>query len=126
MIRSDENEFSHFRLEDGIIYFIYKPISYLTLSITQQIVSNRISFQEDEAYPIFCDTRGLSDSSKEARDFLAYQGSILTKAIALYDDRNLAKFMLDYYHLRNRPLVPSLMFDQPEAALEFLKEFKAI
>ena len=93
--------------------------------MTQLIVSHRITFQEDEAYPIFCDTRGLSDSSKEARDFLALEGSILTKAIALYDDRNVAKFMLDYYHLRNRPIVPSFSFNQRESALEFLEGYKS-
>ncbi len=125
MIRSQETEFSNFRLENGIVYIIYKPISYLTLPMTQLIVSHRITFQEDEAYPIFCDTRGLSDSSKEARDFLALEGSILTKAIALYDDRNVAKFMLDYYHLRNRPIVPSFSFNQRESALEFLEGYKS-
>lgn len=120
MERFSETDFCKFWIDDGILYFIYKPIPYLDLSIAQAIVSSRILFQENECFPIFCDSRGIKDSSKAARDYLAQQGSTLTKAIAIFENRHFGEPMLEYYLLRNKPLVPSEIFTDRERAIEFL------
>ncbi len=118
-----ETPYSRYWIENGILYFVYKPIEFLDSSTAKQIVKSRLEFQQGMAYPILCDTRFLQDSSKPARDYLARQGSLLAKAVAVYDTRNFAATMIGYYVDRNRPLVPSRIFSDREAALEFLKDY---
>lgn len=122
MERFSETDFCRFWITDGVLYFVYKSIVYLDVELARSIVSSRIIFQENEDYIVFCDTRGIKDSSKEARDYLAKEGSTLIKALAIYDDRNYGEFMLNYYLLRNKPLVSSAVFNDREMALKFLKE----
>lgn len=124
MDRINETLFCKYWIEDGILYCLYKPIDYLDLDTARAIVSSRILFQENEFFPIFCDTRGIKDSSKAARDYLAREGSTLAKALAIFDDRYLGASMLHYYLLRNQPLVPSAIFTDREEALEFLETQK--
>ncbi|MDC8000104.1 hypothetical protein POV26_03580 [Aequorivita todarodis] len=121
MERSSETAFCRLWIENGLLYVIYKPISYLDEKMAKSIVSSRILFQENEPYPIFCDTRGIMDSSKAARDYLAQEGSTLAKAIAIYDDRDVGGLMLNYYLLRNKPLVPSAIFNDRDLAINFLR-----
>lgn len=121
MERFSETEFCKFWIEEELLYFIYKPIPHLDLGIAKSIVSSRILFQESQSYLIFCDTGGIVDSSKAARDYLAQEGSLLAKAIAIYDQRGIGEFMLNYYLLRNKPLVPTEFFMDREEAVAFLK-----
>lgn len=121
MERFSETQFCKFWIEGALLYFIYKPIPYLDLDIARRIVSSRLLFQESESYFIFCNTGGIADSSKEARDYLAQEGSLLAKAIAIYDQRGIGKFMLNYYLIRNKPLVPTEFFSDGEEAIAFLK-----
>ncbi len=117
-----ETEYCRYWIQDGILFVYYKPLEYLDLQTAQAIVSARLAFQEEEAYPIYCDTRGIRDSSKEARDYLAVEGSLMAKAIAIFDDREV-RFMFHYYLLRNKPIVPCAVFADREEALGFLREF---
>lgn len=121
MDRINETLFCRYWIEDGILYVFYKPIDFIDLNIARSIVAARIQFQENDTYPIFCDTCGIKDSSKAARDYLAREGSTLAKAIAIYDDRQLSAFMLHYYLIRNKPLVPSKIFTDREEALLYLR-----
>jgi len=123
MANLGETPYSKYWIEGGILYFVYKEIEYLNSSTAKYIVENRIEFQQGVSYPIFCDTRFLLDSSKAARDYLAHQGSLLTKAVAIYDDRIFANSMLGFYMHRNRPLVPSQVFSNRDAALDFLATY---
>ena len=124
MDRIYETAYCKYWITDGILFCQYKAIDYIDIAIARSIVSSRIQFQENEAYLIFCDTRGLKDSTKIARDYLAREGSVLATAIAIYDDRNLSASMLHYYLLRNKPLVPTQIFTGREEALEFLKKIE--
>ncbi|MGB3343638.1 MAG: hypothetical protein WBA61_06985 [Aequorivita sp.] len=121
MDRIHETLYCKYWIADGILFCLYKPIAYITLEIAKNIVSSRIFFQENEAFLIFCDTRGIKDSSKPARDYLAREGSTLATALAIFDDRNLSTSMLHYYLLRNKPSVPTGIFDDRDKALEFLR-----
>lgn len=122
MDRVDETLFCKYWIEDGILFVLYKPIDYIDLDAARTIVANRILFQENDPYLIFCDTRGIKDSSKAARDYLAREGSALARALAIFDDRYLSMSMLHYYLLRNRPLVPSAIFTDRDEAIAFLKK----
>lgn len=93
----------------------------MDLNIAKRIVSNRLLFQQGDSYYIYCDTCGIQDSTKAARDYLAVEGSALANAIAVFDNRGIGKFMLNYYLMRNQPVVPTAFFTEREAAIAYLK-----
>ncbi|MAP80986.1 MAG: hypothetical protein CL526_07840 [Aequorivita sp.] len=121
MERVLETEFCKFWTDGDILYIIYKPIEYLDIDIAKNIVSSRLRFQQGRKQVIFCDTRGIMDSSKIARDYLALEGSILTQKIAIFDDRKFATVMLKYYLFRNVPIVPTAIFTNRDDAITFLR-----
>ncbi|WP_417558496.1 hypothetical protein [Mesoflavibacter zeaxanthinifaciens] len=119
-----ETPYAKFWVADGIMFFIYKPIVYLDYQTARIVVQDRLQFQRETAYPILCDTQGIKDSVKSARDYLAKEGSTLTKAVAIVDNRHIAKVMLRFYLIKNKPLVPSQIYQTQEKALTFLSKFK--
>lgn len=121
MANLGETPYSKYWIDEGILYFVYKPIDYLDLATAKLVVDRRIQFQQGVVYPIFCDTRGVLDTSKPARDYLAQKGSLLAGAVAIYDNRPLARLMMQFYTRRNRPLAPSRIFTDREEAIAFLK-----
>lgn len=123
MANIGETPYSKYWIENGILYFVYKPIAYLDTITAMHIVESRLKFQQGISYPIFCDTGFLQDSSKSARDYLAQKGSLLAKAVAIFDARIYAGTMIGIYVNRNRPLVPSQLFSDREEAIAFLKDY---
>ncbi|MDY7396862.1 hypothetical protein UMM65_16570 [Aureibaculum sp. 2210JD6-5] len=112
-----------FWIQNEILHCTYKHIELLDLATAQSIVRDRLHFQQEISYPIFCDIRGMMSSEKSARDYLAKNGSILAKAVAIYDDRYIAEVMSQFYLNKNRPLVPSKLFRNYQEAIEFLNQF---
>lgn len=116
-----ENEYGKYWVREGILFIVSKPIAFLDIGIAKVMTADRIRLQEDEAFPVFCDSRGVNDSSKEARDFFAHEGSVLIKAVAIFDDRIFRRTALRYYLMRNKPLVPTAFFDRWEEGVGFLE-----
>ncbi|MBA4155310.1 hypothetical protein [Flavobacterium sp.] len=120
-----ENEFAIFWIENNILLFEYKFNVIIDLLAAQQIVADRIQVQNGKAYPILCDISGIVDSDKAARDYLAQHGSMLTKAVAIVvaDQKILSFLMITFYLKISKPQVPTKLFTDKMAALEFLKTF---
>jgi hypothetical protein len=118
-----ENEFSQFWIRNDILFFKYKPRSVINLKAAQRIVADRIQLQNEIAYPIFCDIRGIVDSDKAARDYLAQSGSILTKAVSLVGHQSISLSMTSFYLKICKPSVPTKLFTDESAALAFLEEY---
>lgn len=123
MFRYQENMYSKLWIADGVLHFVYKPIDYLDLKAARYIVRERMKYQGGNSYPILCDISGISDAGKSARDFLALEGSTLAKAVAIVDKRDIAMAMFQVYTKRNKPIIPTLFFDDTEKALVFLKSY---
>lgn len=125
MERYFENKFAIFWISDKILFFDYKPNVVIDLLSAQQIVADRIAIQEGKAYPVLCDIRGIIDSDKAARNYLAQHGSILAKAVGIIaaDQKSLSFLMISFYMKISRPQIPTKVFTNRVSALEFLKPF---
>ena len=119
-----ENDFAEFWVENDILFFIYKPGVKVYLNVAEQVVKDRVQLQNETAYPVFCDMRGVKDSDKPARDYLAKEGSTLVTAVAVLIDSPVTKIMLNFYLNINRPQTPTRMFTDQSLALEFLEVYK--
>ena len=119
-----ENDFAKFWIEDGILYFVYKKGIKVSIEAAKQIVADRLKVQNGVSYPVFCDMKGVKDSDKPARDYLAKEGSELVTAVAVMIDSPVTKIMLNFYLNINGPITPTRMFTEQDKALEYLKTFK--
>ena len=118
-----ENEFALFWISGNILFFEYKPGVVINLVAAQRIVTDRIQMQKEKAYPVLCDVRGIADSDKAARDYLAQHGSVLTKAVSILAHQTVSFVMMSFYLKICKPQVPTKVFSDKPAALEFLKAF---
>lgn len=118
-----ENEFARFWIANGILFFEYKPKTILNFRVAKSVVADRILFQNEKAYPIFCDVRGVIDTEKAGRDYLAKSGSLLTKAVGLLADEEVILTISNFYLQVSKPAVPTQIFTKKEDALLFLKGY---
>ncbi|MFH7000561.1 DUF7793 family protein [Flavobacterium bizetiae] len=119
-----ENEYAHFWIRNNILFFEYKPNVVIDLTVAQRIVADRIQIQNEKAYPILCDIRGIVDSDKAARDYLAQSGSVLTKAVSLVGHQSISLIITSFYLKIGKPSVPTKLFTDESAALAFLEAYK--
>lgn len=118
-----ENDYARFWIDGHILYFEYKPDTVITLAVARKVVSDRIRFQNEMIYPVLCDIRGVKNSYKAGRDYLAQSGSILTKAVAILGNPQVSKTMSDFYLKVNKPTITTSFFTNEEQALAFLKTY---
>ncbi|MEQ9307419.1 MAG: hypothetical protein RJQ14_26130 [Marinoscillum sp.] len=118
---SIENDYAIFRVVEGIMHFTYKDGTVLDLNASRQVVGDRLKVQGDLSYPVVCDIRGLKGIDKEARDYLAKEGSEQVQAVALIIDSPARKLMSNFYLAVNKPLVPTKLFTSEDEAVAFLK-----
>lgn len=123
MKKSLSNEYATFWVEEGILFFIYHPAVVLDMVAAEKVVTDRLKFQEEKTYPVLCDTRGLMDTEKSARDFLAKEGSVLTSAVAFLVNPPVSKAIIDFYIKTNKPITPAKVFSEKYEAVKFLKPF---
>jgi hypothetical protein len=119
-----ENEYAQFWITDGILYFKYRPNVVIDLAVAHRIVADRIQMQNEKSYPILCDIRGVVDSDKAARDYLAQSGSILAKAVGIVTNQSVSLIMTSFYLKICKPSVPTTIFTDESLALAFLKTYK--
>jgi len=118
-----ENEYAQFWIADGILIFEYKPNTILGLEVAQNVVADRIHFQNEKPFPVLCDVRGIVNTDKSGRDYLAQSGSVLTKAVALLVNQKVSLTISNFYLRISKPSVPTQLFTDQEEALAYLKQF---
>ncbi|SFS83958.1 hypothetical protein SAMN04487906_1839 [Zhouia amylolytica] len=119
-----ENDVASFWIQDEILFFNYKPGVAIHLPEAIRIVSDRLKLQQGEAYPILCNIQGVKEVSKQARRYLATEGTLLTKAVAFISHTPLAHILSQLYVKGNMPSIPTCVVQTKEEGIKFLKEFK--
>ena len=118
------NDYATFWIDDGVLHFVYHPSVVLNLHAAEQVVSDRLKFQGEKVLPVFCDTRGIKDTEKSARDFLAKEGSVMTSAVAFLVNPPISQAITDFYIRTNKPVTPTKIFVEKYEALRFLRSFR--
>ena len=119
-----ENPYATFWIADGILYCIYKPKVVITFKVAHLVVADRLRFQNEKAYPVLCDIRGIIGSEKEGRDYLAQYGSSLTTAVALWANHTALNTISSFYVDINKPNTPTMLFTSQMKALNYLHQFR--
>lgn len=124
MNNSLSNEFATFWIDNGILHFIYHPAVIIDLAAAEKVVTDRLRYQGEKVLPVFCDTRGVKDTDKGARDYLAKEGSIMTTAVAFLVNPPISQAITDFYIRTNKPITPTKIFTERYEALKFLGSYR--
>lgn len=124
MNKSLSNDYATFWIDDGILHFIYHPAVVIDLIAAEKVVTDRLKFQGEKIYPVFCDTRGIRDTDKSARDYLAKEGSLMTTAVAFIVNPPISHAITKFYIRTNKPVIPTKIFTEKYDALKFLKAYR--
>lgn len=122
-LSSYDNEYASFWIEQQLLFFEYKKGIVIDLPIAQKILSDRLLFQNEKAYPILCDVRGLQGVDKSARDYLAKSGSLMATAVALLTDAPKSNIISQFYLTVSQPSVPTQVFYHRSDAITFLQSY---
>ncbi|SFW19556.1 hypothetical protein SAMN02927921_00481 [Sinomicrobium oceani] len=120
-----ENEYVCYRISGGILFHIYKPDTVIDLRAARIITADRIAFQHHHTYPVLCDVRGITDTDKPGRDYIARNGFVLTRAVSFLADIPVSMGLMQYFidiH-KPRPDIPIRLFTEESAAMEFLEPY---
>ncbi len=109
-------------IKEGIVYCIYHAIT-LNLCGAQWVVSQRLALQDHKSMPVYCDVSQLHYATKEARDFMALEGTVGIKAIAFISTSPVSKAISDVFVRSNAPPVPTQLFTEPMHALTYLQHY---
>ncbi len=120
MSQTVENNYAKFHLKDGVIHFVYKQGAEIDLAAAKEVVDSRLKAQGNEFFSVICDVRGLKSVNKEARDYLAKQGSEKVSAVALIVGSPARKVMSNFYLSVNKPEVHTKLFLSYEEAIAYL------
>jgi hypothetical protein len=120
---SYRNQNARFWIEEGILFFEYKPNTTIDLEVAMRVVADRVAFQNERQLPVFCDMRGMISIDKAGRDYLAKSGSLLAKAVALIVNENVSMTLSTFYLEINKPSVPTQIFTDEQEGLGYLRGF---
>lgn len=120
---SYRNQNARFWIEEGILFFEYKPNTTIDLEVARRVVADRVAFQNERQLPVFCDMRGIISTDKAGRDYLAKSGSLLATAVALIVSEKVSMTLSAFYLEINKPSVPTQIFTDEQEALEYLRGF---
>jgi hypothetical protein len=120
---SYRNQNARFWIEEGILFFEYKPNTTIDLEVAMRVVADRVAFQNERQLPVFCDMRGIISTDKAGRDYLAKSGSLLAKAVALLVSEKVSMTLSAFYLEINKPSVPTQIFTDEQEAREYLRGF---
>lgn len=116
-----ENDTATFWIADQLLFFVYREGVHIDKATAKSIVADRILFQDERSFAVVCDIRGIAAMDKEARDYLAQTGSILTNAVGLVGTHPVSLSMSTFYIKISRPAVPTAIFATVDDAVQYLK-----
>jgi len=124
MFDSYENEFGIFWIDNHILFFEFKTGVTIDLLAAQQIIADRIRIQNEKPFPVLCDSNGLVNVDKAARDYFAHEGSVLINAVAIVANPESFSYQMALFYIKvSKPLVPTKVFPDKPKALQFLGAF---
>ena len=75
------------------------------------------------SYPVLANIKGVKSITKEAREYLAEEGTRLVKAGAIIIGSPLNKMLGNIFLTINNPKVPTKLFTDEKEAKEWLRQY---
>jgi hypothetical protein len=114
-----DNELAKISILNDIMIGIYKT-NTIDLDVAKKIIKLRIDACNHVAHPLLVDIRGVKSFSKEARDYIAKDGTALLSATAILINSPLTKVLANFYLKLSNPEVPTRLFTNFDEAYNWL------
>lgn len=118
-----ENNYATYKIVEGLLNIRYHIGTSIDLFAAVKIVQDRLALQRGQSFPALCDIRGVREVNKEARDYLAMEGSLLLTAVAFLVEPPVSDAISSFYLFANKPPIPTQAFYTIEEAIKFLNNY---
>lgn len=118
-----EGKYGTYWIKDGILFVDYKPDLIVSLKVAKRIARDRMEFQQNKEYPVFCYLDGIFGVHSEARYYLVQEGALLINALALHSTSPVAIRLTEFYLKIHSHKIPTQIFKYKNQALQFLKPY---
>lgn len=113
-----------YEIKDGILFIErLKRVQY-TLEIIKENVKSRQEYTEGFSYPTIIFGKDLLSLSKEARAYMASDGSKNMISRAFVIEKSQGKLPLHFFIQTTHQPIPVEIFDAIEPAIEWSKQFR--
>lgn len=114
------------KIENGIIFFKYKPSIEIDINIAKDLVSKRMAYTHGDAVYTLIDFTNVKSVTKEARDYMNSPDGGLKGILggAFLSNSIVATLFVNLYLKVSSPPVPAKLFTNTEDALVWLKKIK--
>lgn len=110
--------------KDGIARTCVKPEIDITLEMAVENSKTVNGLFVDRKFPILIDSRPIKSMSYEARHHFSVRGrETNTCAFGIIIGSTVSRVLGNFYLGIHKPTVPTKLFDNEEAALQWLKQF---
>jgi hypothetical protein len=123
-MRTVENDFIKFWIEDDILYSQFKKPTIGTLENIKAIISLRHEVSAGEKQYWCYDFGGIKTFDKVARDYTDKYGQDNLHACAVVLNSHITKFIVNTFMLLKNPVVPLRGFTKKSEAIKWLNELK--
>lgn len=118
-----KGKYGTYWIDDNILHVRYKKQTIIDLKIAKKIVSDRLLFQQNREFPVFCDISGVIGSTSLARYYLANEGSTLISAVGIYGIYPISISLTQFYLKHLKHTKPTAFFTNKFQTLNFLKPY---
>ena len=119
-----EGVHASYTLDQGILIIDVNLEIPMNLEIAKQVVSERLRFTNNIAYPVLMRYHKFKLGDKESRDYMSTHGIRGVAAGAFVTKSMIIKNFFNFFINLKKPAVPSKIFSSDEEALRWLQQFK--
>jgi hypothetical protein len=123
MIEKYETAYLKLWIDQGILFCEYADHLEMDLNIAKLCVESRVEFSKGISYPVCIRVKKIKSIDKQARQYLANEGTALVKAGALIIGSPVTKILGNIFLQIDKPSVPTRLFTNEEEGIEWLKKF---
>lgn len=120
MNKNEHGNYVSIKFVGDILYVKFKKGKRIDIWAAKEIVRQRMEFHKDKSLPIICDVSNVKFVDLAAREYLAMEGSIFVKVLAIIAKQKTAEVMVKHY-LNSYPApMPIKLFSNKIQATEFI------
>ena len=112
------------RIEDDILFLEYRARLTLNIKVAKKVVAERLIYQKNRRFPVFCDSSGIISADVEALDYFASEGTIFIEGLAIFSENPRAFLLSKFYVETHKQEIPTAVFENRFQALNFLNRYK--
>lgn len=118
-----KGKYGTYWINEGILFIDYKSDLTISLKVAKRIVRDRMEFQQNKEYPVFCNLNGIVGLQSEARHYFAREGTMLMNALALHSTSPVAIRLTEFYLKIHNHRIPTQIFTHKNFAINFLRPY---